>query len=135
MEIKTRVINVKTTKKNEMINITKEVQNAVSWSNVRTGIVTLFVPHTTAAVTINENADPDVKIDLIKGLVHISPDRDEYRHYEGNSDAHIKSSLVGVSENIIIEDGLLMLGTWQGVYYCEFDGPRTRELFVKIIEG
>ena len=91
-------------------------------------------PHTTGAITINENADPDVKHDLTLGLDAAFPDRAAFRHAEGNSDAHLKCSTVGASETILIEDGKLLLGIWQGVYFCEFDGPRTRKYFVKIME-
>ena len=95
----------------------------------------VYVPHTTAAVTINENADPDVVSDIIMGLEAIVPENLSYEHAEGNSTAHIKSSMVGVSEEIFIEDGRLVLGTWQGIYFCEFDGPRSRKAHMKIIEG
>lgn len=128
-------IFVKTTKHNELINITQQVNQIVKKASVETGIAVLFVPHTTAAITINENADPDVLKDMIEGLNIISPNRNLYQHFEGNSDAHIKSSLVGVDQTILIEHRALKLGTWQGVYFCEFDGPRNRELYVKIIEG
>ena len=124
---------VKTEKREELVNISAFVENAVKESGVKNGIVVVFCPHTTAAVTINENADPDVCLDMIKGLKNISPADKNYAHIEGNSDAHIKSSLIGASQTVIIDEGSLVLGTWQGVYFCEFDGPRTRTVFVKIV--
>ena len=124
---------VKTAKREELINISAFVENAVKESGVKNGIVVIFCPHTTAAITINENADPDVCLDMIKGLKNISPADKNYAHIEGNSDAHIKSSLIGASQTVIIDEGSLVLGTWQGVYFCEFDGPRTRTVFVKIV--
>lgn len=133
MNYRTKRIEVRTTMKNEMIDITDRIKKLVSESSIEHGLVTLFVPHTTAAVTINENADPDVKADMLHGLDAISPDRKDYKHYEGNSEDHIKSSLVGVDQTIIIEDNNLLLGTWQGIYFCEFDGPRTRNILVKIL--
>ncbi|MHB1455442.1 MAG: secondary thiamine-phosphate synthase enzyme YjbQ, partial [Armatimonadota bacterium] len=93
---------------------------------------TIFVPHTTAGITINENADPDVVRDLIETLNRIVPENGDYRHSEGNSDAHLKASMMGFSATIIVENGKLLLGTWQGIYFCEFDGPRTRHIFVKV---
>ena len=117
---------------NEMLNITETVQKAVSDSGIKEGICTVFVPHTTAAVTINEKADPDVVHDILNELDKIVPWEDGYRHFEGNSAAHIKSSMFGTSLQIIIGDGHLQLGTWQAVYFCEFDGPRKRQFFVKI---
>ena len=102
---------------------------------MKDGICTVFIPHTTAAVTINENADPDVVRDLIMELNKIVPWEDGYHHAEGNSAAHLKSSMTGFSQQIIIEDGRLVLGTWQGIYFCEFDGPRHRKVYVKIMEG
>jgi len=124
---------IKTSKREELINISALVENTVKESGIISGAAVIFCPHTTAAITINENADPDVCLDMIKGLKNISPADKSYAHVEGNSDAHIKSSLVGVSETIIIDGGNLILGTWQGIYFCEFDGPRTRTVFVKII--
>ncbi|MDY6914771.1 MAG: secondary thiamine-phosphate synthase enzyme YjbQ [Candidatus Cloacimonadota bacterium] len=97
--------------------------------NINSGKITLFVPHTTAAITINENADPDVPRDIILGLKRISPVLGEFRHTEGNSDAHIKSSLIGCSQDILVEEGRLVLGTWQGIFFCEFDGGRTRKVY------
>ncbi len=125
-------INVRTTKREQLIDITSEIKQFVSESNTIEGRVTVFIPHTTAAVTINENADPDVQHDLIIALNRISPDLPEFNHMEGNSDAHTKSSLVGCSQDIIVNEGSLLLGTWQGVYFCEFDGPRTRTAILRI---
>jgi len=118
-----------------MINITSQIQNIVYESGIADGIVRVFVPHTTAAVTINEGADPAVVKDMIKELNKIVPLRDNYLHMEGNSAAHIKSTLVGASEMVMIENGSLVLGTWQAIFFCEFDGPRQRKVFVKILEG
>lgn len=100
----------------------------------KNGVLTVFCPHTTAGVTINENGDPDVKRDLLYGLGEISPKRREYRHFEGNSDAHLKSSLIGPSLQLIYRKGRILLGTWQSVYFCEFDGPRTRKLWLENLE-
>lgn len=119
----------------EMIDVTKEVRRALLDTGVRTGMAILFVPHTTAAVTINENADPDVVRDMLMELNKIVPLEDGYRHGEGNSAAHIKSTLVGASETLLIEDGEPVLGTWQGIYFCEFDGPRRRKMCLRIMEG
>jgi len=126
-------IPVTTNKQVEFVDITNEIKKVIISSNVKEGLCTIFIPHTTAAVTINENADPDVKADMIKELNKIVPFSDNYRHIEGNSAAHIKSSMMGFSETIIIEDGKPILGTWQGIYFCEFDGPRRRKMIVKII--
>lgn len=128
-------INVRTKSQTEFVDITREIRRIVKESGISDGIVTVFIPHTTAAVTINENADPDVVSDIIMEINKIIPFHDSYKHFEGNSAAHIKSSLFGVSESIIIADGELLLGTWQGIYFCEFDGPRHRKVFVKINAG
>lgn len=120
------------TGKEEMINITSEIQNAIKESGVNEGFCIVYCPHTTAGITINENADPDVVTDILFGLDKTFPDRPEFRHYEGNSAAHIKSSVIGTEKSIIISKGNLVLGRWQGVYFCEFDGPRTRKFYVKI---
>ena len=119
----------------EMKDITHLVQKAVTESGVRDGICTVFIPHTTAAVTINENADPDVVRDFVMEIEKIVPWQDGYRHMEGNSAAHLKSSMIGFSEQIIIDDGRLVLGTWQGIYFCEYDGPRHRKVYVKVMGG
>ena len=133
--MKTIKFEVRTSKHTQMLDITREVQRAVTESGVRDGICTVFIPHTTAAVTINENADPNVVRDFTMELGKIVPWEDGYHHMEGNSAAHLKSSMIGFSEQIIIEDGRLLLGTWQGIYFCEFDGPRSRKCYVKIMEG
>jgi secondary thiamine-phosphate synthase enzyme len=125
-------ISVRTNEHEQLIDITSKIRKFVTDSNILEGKVTIFIPHTTAAVTINENADPDVQHDLILALKRISPDLPEFRHMEGNSDAHTKSSIVGCSQDIIISDGKLLLGTWQGIYFCEFDGPRTRTAIIRI---
>jgi secondary thiamine-phosphate synthase enzyme len=119
----------------EMIDITRQVAEAVGNSGVYDGLVVVFVPHTTAGVTINENADPDVTHDLVMELNKIVPFADGYRHREGNSAAHLKASLVGASETLILRNGALQLGTWQGIFFCEFDGPRRRQLQLKVIAG
>ena len=121
-------LSIKTHSRNEMMNITSKVEDFVK--NVEEGVVTVFVPHTTAAVTINENADPDVKSDILAYLSKLVPENDRYRHSEGNSDAHIKSSIIGQSLSVIVKNGKLVLGTWQGIYFCEFDGPRQRKVIV-----
>ncbi len=121
------------TEREGFYNITGRVRQAISESGVRSGLAVVFCPHTTAGITINENADPNVQHDLLLGLHTAFPDRSEFLHSEGNSSAHLKSSCVGVSCTIIIENGKPLLGTWQGVYFCEFDGPRTRSFTVKVI--
>lgn len=126
---------IKTGKSDEMINITSMISQEVRRSEVKDGIAVVFIPHTTAGVTINENADPDVVRDMLFGLKKVFPESTEYRHMEGNSHAHMKASMMGSSCTIIIENGQLKLGTWQGVYFCEFDGPRTRKIYVKILGG
>ena len=127
--------NTLTTHRQGMYDISEFVHSAIVEGNINNGIIVIYTPHTTCAITINENADPDVMKDVILGLDCISPDRKEYQHSEGNSDAHIKSSLVGASETLIIENGKAVLGTWQGIYLLEFDGPRERTFYIKIIEG
>lgn len=127
--------NVQTPQTTAMIDITKKVQEAVTKSQVKDGLCVVFIPHTTAAVTINENADPDVVRDFLMEINKVIPFSDGYYHIEGNSAAHIKSSLMGFSETVIIKDFRLLLGTWQSIYLTEFDGPRTRKVHVKIIEG
>ena len=128
-------LNVKTSKHTQMLDITADVQRAVTESGVKSGICVVFVPHTTAAVTINENADPDVVRDVTTEINKIVPWEDGYHHMEGNSAAHLKSSMIGFSEQVIIEDGRLVLGTWQGIYFCEYDGPRDRKAIIKVMEG
>lgn len=115
-----------------MIDITARVQSCVDRLKIPEGMVVIHVPHTTAGITINENADPDVQHDLLEKLERLIPHHEDfYQHSEGNSDSHLKSSLVGCSQTVIIERGRLALGTWQGIYFCEFDGPRTRQCFIK----
>jgi secondary thiamine-phosphate synthase enzyme len=129
-------LHVQTKAAHELVDVTAEVQEAVRAAGVRDGILVAFVPHTTAGITIQENADPDVRTDLLLALenaVPKRPARGAYRHAEGNSDAHVKASLVGSSVTIVLQRGDLLLGTWQGVYLCEFDGPRTRTLHLKVI--
>ncbi len=126
-------IAINTAKLIEFIDITSKIEKIVRDSKIKNGICVIFCPHTTAAITINENADPSVQKDIIKHLDELVPADKNYLHSEGNSDAHIKSSLLGCSLNVIIEDSTLALGTWQGIYFCEFDGPRERQVWVKII--
>ena len=116
-----------------MIDISAEIRASLAESGVKNGICLVFVPHTTAAVTVNENADPDVKSDIITELGKIVPWQDNYRHREGNAAAHLKASLMGSAQALIIEDGDLLLGIWQGVYFCEYDGPRHRKVLLKIV--
>lgn len=122
---------VRTSARDQMVDITAQVRAALKDSDVTDGICTVFIPHTTAAVTINENADPDVVRDFIYEMDKIVPWSDGYHHFEGNTAAHIKASMMGFSEQILIENGRLVLGTWQGIYFCEYDGPRTRKVHVK----
>lgn len=126
-------ITIKTNSSTEMIDITATVQKVIHESNVNQGMCLIFTPHTTAAITINENADPDVPRDILAALDRAVPLSASYRHAEGNSAAHVKSSLVGASELVIIENGRLVLGTWQSLFFCEFDGPRTRKVFLSLM--
>jgi secondary thiamine-phosphate synthase enzyme len=128
------ILSVKTRETTQLLDITAEVNRLVADAKIAQGLCMLYVPHTTAAVTINENADPSVKSDILMILNRIIPWQAEYRHLEGNSPAHIKSTLVGASELIAIENQRLVLGTWQGIFFCEFDGPRTRKVHVRIME-
>jgi len=121
---------VRTNSRCEMIDITDKVATLVRESGLRDGICHVFVPHTTAAVTINENADPDVPRDILDSLDRIVPLSNRYRHAEGNAAAHVKASLLGASQTVFVENGRLVLGTWQSLFFCEFDGPRTREVLV-----
>ncbi|MFW5870032.1 MAG: secondary thiamine-phosphate synthase enzyme YjbQ [Candidatus Sumerlaeota bacterium] len=125
--------SIETRSRCELLDITAEVRRCVEESGVSNGICTVYCPHTTGAITINENADPDVRRDLVMGLGRLAPEDWPWRHSEGNSDAHLKSSLVGASERIIIDEGELVLGTWQGIYFCEFDGPRRRKVYIQVI--
>ena len=124
---------IKTHSRNEMLDVTSQVQKLISESGLNAGYVLCFVPHTTAGITINEHADPNVCRDILHKLRKEIPQNDGYQHAEGNSDAHIKASLMGSSVQIIFENGRLALGTWQGIFFCEFDGPRSRKLLVKVI--
>ncbi|WP_409288700.1 secondary thiamine-phosphate synthase enzyme YjbQ [Peribacillus sp. SCS-37] len=126
-------VTIQTSKRDEMIDITDEIRGIIS-GEINAGAVLVYCPHTTAGITINENADPDVKTDLIRRLDEVFPWNHALdRHLEGNTAAHLKACTVGSSQHLIIADGELLLGTWQGVYFCEWDGPRTREFFVKLI--
>jgi len=127
-------IEVNTRNRTEFIDITSKVRQAVQRSGIQSGMCYLFLPHTTAAITINENADPNVQRDMLMEMNKVIPFDDNYTHYEGNSAAHVKSSLFGVSQFVIVEGGELVLGTWQGIYFCEFDGARRRKVIVKLAE-
>jgi secondary thiamine-phosphate synthase enzyme len=128
-------LSVATHSKTEFVDITSQVQQIVRTQNVQQGICYLYVPHTTAGLTINENADPSVQHDILMEINKIVPFQDNYTHYEGNSAAHIKASLFGNSLFVFIEENALVLGTWQGIYFCEFDGARRRKVHVKIVKG
>jgi len=133
MKIVQTDFSISTKKRNQLIDITDKVSSTVSNSGITNGDVIVYCPHTTAAVTINENADPDVGHDILLTLSELIPQsRPGYQHSEGNSDAHCKSTLVGCSRQVLIKDGRLLLGTWQGIYFCEFDGPRSRRIFVQV---
>jgi secondary thiamine-phosphate synthase enzyme len=128
-------LGVKTSGQTQFIDITGKVQAFVKESGLEDGLVTIFVPHTTAGVTINEHADPSVVDDILMELDKNIPRRDDYKHLEGNSAAHIKSSMMGPSLTVIVESGRLVLGTWQGIFFCEFDGPRSRKCFLKAVQS
>ncbi len=126
--------HISTRERNQIVDLTPRVQAAVRESGITDGLCVVYVPHTTAGVTINENADPDVKQDMLAKLSQLIPERENfYQHGEGNSDSHVKTALIGPSVTLIIDAGKLVLGTWQGVYFCEFDGPRTRTVHIKIL--
>jgi len=128
------VHTVPTRDRSQMIDVTEIVRQEVRARKLTEGMVFVYVPHTTAAVTINENADPDVQHDMLRKLSTLVPQRETYyQHSEGNSDSHVKTSLVGSSVTVLVENGQLVLGRWQGIYFCEFDGPRQREMIVKIV--
>lgn len=127
-----QTIDVRTRKRNELVDITAGVKRAISESGVRNGLCHVFIPHTTAAVTVNEKADPDVARDIEAALERLVPPDAGYRHAEGNSDAHVKSTLVGASEFLVVRDGSPVLGTWQAVFFCEFDGPRSRSCHIEV---
>jgi len=126
-------IHVNTSRQCEMLDITKDIERIVKKSGVQSGMCYVFVPHTTAGVTINENADPDVISDILMELNKVVPLKDDYLHAEGNSAAHIKSSIMGCSKEVLIEEGSLKLGAWQSLFFCEFDGPRNRGVWVKVM--
>ncbi len=126
------LLTIKTAARFEMIDITGRVAALVRESGIKQGFCHTFIPHTTAAITINENADPDVPRDILAALDRIVPLSESYRHAEGNAAAHVKASLFGSSQTLLIEDGSLVLGTWQSLFFCEFDGPRTRKVLVKL---
>jgi secondary thiamine-phosphate synthase enzyme len=128
------ILSVRTSSRTELIDITSKIEKLVKESGVTEGLCMLYVPHTTGAVTINESADPSVRGDILMVLNQIIPWDADYKHMEGNSPAHVKSTLVGASELVAVEKGALVLGTWQGIFFCEFDGPRTRKVHVRIIE-
>jgi len=130
-----KTLTVTTRKMFEFKDLTVEVQDIVDKAGINEGLCIIYSPHTTAGITINESADPSVSADIINHLDAIVPLRSDYAHSEGNSAAHIKTSLMGSSESIIIYNRKLMLGTWQGIFFCEFDGPRTRKVHIKLIEG
>ena len=128
-------LSIKTSRKNELIDITAQIKKTIENLEVKDGICVVFCSHTTAGLTVNEAFDPSVKDDILFSLNKISPDYMDFRHSEGNSDAHVKASLMGSSLNLIIKDGNIKLGQWQGIYFTEFDGPRSREIWVKVIKG
>lgn len=128
--------DLRVNKEQTMVNITAIIEEDIKKSGIKDGIVIVFCPHTTAGITINENADPDVVRDIIYGFEKVYPTRDKnYKHFEGNSHAHMKASTMGASQTLIVDDGKMILGIWQDIYFCEFDGPRDRKFFVKIMEG
>jgi len=128
-----QTIEVRTTSKTELLDITHAVEEAIRKVGVEEGVCFLFVPHTTAAITVNEHADPSVAADILSELEKIVPAQGRYRHLEGNAPAHVKASLIGPSETVLIRDKRLLLGTWQGVFFCEFDGPRRRQVHIQIV--
>lgn len=127
-------LRIKTTARTELVDITQGVQRLVAESGIRSGMCYIYVPHTTSGITINENSDQNVGRDILKELNKVIPFNDDYGHSEGNSAAHIKSSIIGVSKAVIVDEGRLALGTWQAVFFCEFDGPRDRRVMVKVMK-
>ncbi|MGD2079919.1 MAG: secondary thiamine-phosphate synthase enzyme YjbQ [Nitrospirota bacterium] len=130
-----RYLNVKSRSRNEFIDITKRVEELLAESGIKSGVCYVYIPHTTAAVTVNEGADPSVQKDILGTLSKLVPHEGGYRHMEGNADAHIKASLVGASEYVLIDEGQLALGTWQAIFFCEFDGPRHRRVALRFISS
>jgi len=128
-----RKIEIKTRARNELVDITAQVEKVVKDAGIAEGVCVVVVPHTTAGVIVNENADASVKSDIIAKLSELVPANDGYRHAEGNADAHIKAALVGTSESLLVQGGTLALGTWQGLFFCEFDGPRQRQVWVRVM--
>ena len=126
-----KTFNLRTSTRNEMLDITPQVREAANEMKIKNGYVIIYCPHTTAAITINEGADPDVQRDIINKLGKLVKPNDGYYHMEGNADSHIKSSIIGISEIVFVENGNLVLGTWQKIFFCEFDGPRSRKFLVK----
>jgi secondary thiamine-phosphate synthase enzyme len=126
-------LHVKTQRRTQLVDVTREVEKVVRESGVVSGVCHLYVPHTTAGIAVNEHADPDVAADVAQALDSLVPQEDPYRHSEGNSDSHIKSVLTGTSQSVFIEGGKLALGRWQGIFFCEYDGPRERSLYLKIV--
>ena len=127
------IININTKNRFDIIDITSQVQSCITHSNIKSGIAVIFIPHTTAGISINENADPDVTFDLKNIFNNLIPEKNNYRHIEGNSQAHALSTLTSPSLTVIIEDGKIMLGTWQNIYFMEYDGPRNRKAYIQII--
>ena len=127
-------LRVKTSRRTQLVDVTAEVERLVRASGVKSGVCYVYVPHTTAAVTINEHADPDVASDLEGVFDRLVPHSGPYRHSEGNTDSHAKAVMVGASQTILVEEGRLVLGRWQGIFFCEFDGPRERKIFVKVVQ-
>lgn len=127
-------ITIKTTSREEIVDITTKIQQLINDRGMQEGVVIVYVPHTTAGVAINENADRDVKRDFLRKMGEVIPKKDSYRHAEGNSDSHIKTILTNTSQTLFVEDGRLVLGTWQGIYFCEYDGPRNRKCWIKFLE-
>jgi secondary thiamine-phosphate synthase enzyme len=129
-----KLISIQTSQREELVDITEEVQNLIRERQVEEGIAIVYTPHTTTAIIVNENYDPSVRLDLLSKLRKLIPYEDSYKHIEGNSDAHIKSSIIGNTRTIMISENRMLLGTWEGIFFCEFDGPRDRNVYIKIIK-
>jgi secondary thiamine-phosphate synthase enzyme len=134
MATRLETITIQTSAREELVDITRQVQEIVRNSGARMGMIWIYSPHTTAGITLQENADPDVRFDVLSHLRKLVPREAGFRHREGNSDAHVKASLIGASQAVPLDNGRLLLGTWQALYFCEFDGPRSRKVLVKIME-